>query len=70
MQAITDLVFLLGMDGTYIEVFSAAAEDLYLPREHLIGQKVTDVLPRPNSDNCRAAESRKGPLRAEVSQQR
>lgn len=36
MQAVPDLVFLLGLDGSYIDIFSAADEDLFLPREQLI----------------------------------
>lgn len=55
MQAVPDLVFLLGLDGRYIDIFSAAAEDLFLPREDLIGQTVLDVLPSPVGDDCMEA---------------
>ncbi len=44
MQAVPDLVFLLGLDGRYIDIFSAADEDLFLPREQLIGRTVLEVL--------------------------
>ncbi len=36
MQAAPNLVFLLGLDGSYIDIFSVADEDLFLPREQLI----------------------------------
>ena len=52
MQAIPDLVFLLGLDGRYIEIFSAPAEDLFVPREQLLGRKVTEVLPPPVGQDC------------------
>jgi PAS domain S-box-containing protein len=55
MQAVPDLVFLLGLDGKYIDIFSAAAEDLFLPREDLIGKTVLDVLPSPVGDDCMEA---------------
>lgn len=52
MQAVPDLVFLLGIDGSYIDIFSAAAEDLFVPREQLIGRTVLDVLPPPIGEDC------------------
>ena len=55
MQAVPDLVFLLGLDGSYIDIFSAADEDLFLPREQLIGRTVLDVLPSPVGEDCMAA---------------
>jgi len=58
MQAVPDLVFLLGLDGRYIDIFSAAAEDLFLPREDLIGRTVLDVLPSPVGEDCMGAIQR------------
>jgi signal transduction histidine kinase len=58
MQAVPDLVFLLGLDGTYIDIFSAADEDLFLPREQLIGKTVSEVLPPPVGADCMAAIAR------------
>lgn len=58
MQAVPDLVFLLGLDGSYIDIFSAADEDLFLPREELIGRTVLDVLPSPVGEDCMAAIGR------------
>ena len=55
MQAVPDLVFLLGMDGRYIDIFSARDEDLFIPREELIGRTVSEVLPPPVGDDCMAA---------------
>lgn len=55
MQAVPDLVFLLGLDGRYIDIFSAADEDLFLPREQLIGRTVLEVLPPPVGEDCMAA---------------
>ena len=55
MQAVPDLVFLLGLDGRYIDIFSAADQDLFLPREQLIGRTVLDVLPPPVGEDCMAA---------------
>lgn len=52
MQAVPDLVFLLGLDGTYIDIFSAADEDLFVPREQLIGRTALDVLPAPVGKDC------------------
>ena len=52
MQAVPDLVFLLGLDGTYIDIFSAASEDLFLPREKLVGLTVLEVLPPPVGEDC------------------
>ena len=57
MQAVPDLVFLLGLDGTYIDIFSAASEDLFLPRDQLIGRTVLDVLPSPVGEDCISAIS-------------
>ena len=53
-------MFLLGLDGSYIDIFSAADEDLFLPREDLIGQTVLDVLPSPVGEDCMAAIGRLG----------
>lgn len=58
MQAVPDLVFLLGLDGSYIDIFSAAEEDLFLPREDLIGRTVMDVLPPPIGKDCMTAMSK------------
>lgn len=55
MQAVPDLVFLLGLDGRYIDIFSAADEDLFLPPEQLIGRTVLEVLPPPVGEDCMAA---------------
>ena len=55
MQAVPDLVFLLGLDGSYIDIFSAADEDLFLPREQLIGRTVLEVLPSPVGEDCMSA---------------
>jgi len=55
MQAVPDLVFLLGLDGIYIDIFSAADEDLFLPREQLIGRTVLEVLPSPVGEDCMEA---------------
>jgi PAS domain S-box-containing protein len=58
MQAVPDLVFLLGLDGSYIDIFSAAEEDLFLPREDLIGRTVMEVLPPPIGKDCMTAMSK------------
>ncbi|MDD9302840.1 MAG: PAS domain-containing protein [Desulfobacter sp.] len=58
MQAVPDLVFLLGLDGRYIDIFSAAEEDLFLPREDLIGKTVMEVLPPPIGQDCMSAISK------------
>jgi PAS domain-containing protein len=52
MQAVPDLVFLLGLDGRYIDIFSARDEDLFIPREALIGKTVSEVLPPPVGSAC------------------
>lgn len=57
LQAVPDLVFLLDRDGTYVDIFSAADEDLFLPREQLIGRTVIEVLPAPVGDDCMRAIS-------------
>lgn len=55
LQAVPDLVFLLGLDGTYIDIFSAPDEDLFLAREELIGKTVLEVLPSPVGEDCMKA---------------
>lgn len=55
MQAVPDLVFLLGLEDSYIDIFSAADEDLFLPREQLSGRSVLEVLPSPVGEGCMAA---------------
>lgn len=57
LQAVPDLVFLLGLDGTYVDIFSAADEDLFLPKEQLIGRTVVEVLPAPVGNDCMRAIS-------------
>jgi signal transduction histidine kinase len=58
LLAIPDLVFNLGRDGTYLDVFSAPDEDLFMPREDLLGQTVLEILPPPVGAACMAAIGR------------
>ena len=45
LQAIPDLMFKLGLDGRYYEVYASNKELLAAPAEYLIGKTVADVLP-------------------------
>jgi signal transduction histidine kinase/CheY-like chemotaxis protein len=55
LKALPDLVFHLGCDGTYLDVFSTRPEDLFIPREELIGRTVLETLPSPVGESCMAA---------------
>ena len=45
-QAFPDLFFRLSMDGRVLDCKAGGAEDLYLPREQLLGKRIQDV-PQP-----------------------
>ncbi len=45
ISALPDPIFVLGEDGTYVEVLAGQADMLYASREELLGRKVQDVLP-------------------------
>ena len=43
-QALPDLYFRLGADGTYLELLAGSPDDLYLPAEGFLGKRIQDVL--------------------------
>jgi len=45
INAIPDLLFEVGLDGTYYEVHARHPEELDVPAEQLVGRKISDVLP-------------------------
>jgi PAS domain S-box-containing protein len=45
LNAIPDTVIRIGKDGTFLDVLSHNDQDLFLPREELLGKKIADVLP-------------------------
>jgi len=43
LQAMPDILFVLGRDGTYIDIKAARKEDLTIPIDQLIGKNVRDI---------------------------
>jgi PAS domain S-box-containing protein len=50
IDAIPDLLFELGLDGTYYDIHAQRDELLAAPKDALFGKKVADVLPREAAD--------------------
>jgi len=55
LSALPDLLFELGLDGTYYECHSPHQNLLAAPSHQLIGQKVSDVLPPAAANICLTA---------------
>lgn len=45
LRALPDMLFLIGEDGTYRYIQAEQQDDLVLPLEQLLGQRIEDVLP-------------------------
>ena len=55
LSALPDLMFELGLDGIYYDYHSSHNELLVAPSCQLLGQKISDVLPKAASDICQNA---------------
>ncbi|MEI6214996.1 MAG: PAS domain-containing protein [Desulfuromonadales bacterium] len=55
LDAIPDLLFVVGLDGCYHEFHSPRTDLLAAPVESFIGRKVTDILPPDAADVCMSA---------------
>ena len=55
IDAIPDLLFIIGMDGRYLEFHSPRSDLLTAPVEEFIGKKVSDVLPPEAAAVCVSA---------------
>lgn len=55
LDAVPDLLFELGLDGTYYDFHSPQSNLLVQPAGQLIGQKISDVLPAEATGTCLAA---------------
>ena len=45
LAAMPDLVFRLGRDGTFLDIYASSSDDLMVPREQAIGQSIDSLLP-------------------------
>ncbi len=55
IDAIPDLLFIVGLDGCYHEFYSPRSDLLAAPVEELIGKKVSEILPPDAADVCMSA---------------
>ncbi len=54
LEALPDMVFHLGEDGEFVNVFTSTEELLYLPREELVGRRVDTIFPADLAEAFRA----------------
>lgn len=45
IQAVPDLMFRIHRDGTYLDSHSHNQSSLYVPKDHFVGKKVSEILP-------------------------
>ena len=45
LEVIPEIIMLLDAEGTYLDIMTSSAEKLFMPREELLGRKISDILP-------------------------
>src|SRR6188472_4457336 len=61
LQAIPDLIFVIGRDGTYLDYYARDLSDLLMPPDQFLGKKMRDIMPPHLTHRFMNAIRRAGP---------
>jgi PAS domain S-box-containing protein len=58
LEAIPDMMFVMDLDGTYLDHYTRDPSQLFVPPEVFLGRNVRDILPEPQARNVLASIER------------